>query len=259
MLFYFISLENRYNFLFIFGQLGRIRKIYYDVITKIFYTSDLFIISILRSNIFAFQSSEDNASLLCRVLQSCLSIIYYQWMHHDLVLEKILESTLDYREIQPVHRKGNQSWIFIGRTGAEAETPRLWPTDGKNWPIGKDPDTRKDWKQEEKGTTLLCHSPSPQNWENKTSTAMQKHKGVLLPARARAPISSSTVESWWEPGAQIYSSIYKFRTKTGSWQGLIGRRGFLVFTDWPELSSLWLARVTIPGSPGSMTQGLFLA
>ena len=108
-----------------------------------------------------------------------------------------------------------------------------------------------------------CHaqSPSPQNWENKMSRAMQKHKGVLLPARARAPVSSSAVESWQEPQAQIYSSIYKFRTKTGSWQGLIGCRGFLVFTDWPvispligqsyhlsdwpELPSLWLARVTI--------------
>ena len=153
MLFYFISLENRYNFLFIFGQLGRIRKIYYDVITKIFYTSDLFIISILRSNIFAFQSSEDNASLLCRVLQSCQSIIYYQWMHHDLVLEKILESTLDYREIQPVHRKGNKSWILFGSTDSEAETPMLWPPDVKGWLIGKDPDAGKDWGQEEKGTT----------------------------------------------------------------------------------------------------------
>ena len=62
---------------------------------------------------------------------------------------------------------------------------------------------------------------------------MQKHKGVLLPAWARAPISSSAVESWREPWVQIYSSIYKFSTKTGSWQGLIGCRGFLVFTDWP--------------------------
>ena len=87
---------------------------------------------------------------------------------------------------------------------------------------------------------IYCYAQclSPQNWENKTSTAMQKHKGVLLPARARAPISSSTVESWREPWAQIYSSIYKFRTKTGSWQGLIGCRGFLVFTDWPVIIPL---------------------
>ena len=60
---------------------------------------------------------------------------------------------LDCKEIQPVHPKGNQSWIFIGRTDTEAETPILWPPDGKNWLIGKDPDAGKDWRQEEKGTT----------------------------------------------------------------------------------------------------------
>ena len=60
------------------------------------------------------------------------------------------ESPLDCKEIQPVHPKGNQSWIFIGRTDAEAETPILWPLDAKNW---KDPDSGKDWRQEEKGTT----------------------------------------------------------------------------------------------------------
>ena len=64
-----------------------------------------------------------------------------------------LESPLDCKEIQPVHPKGNQSWIFIGRTDAEAETPILWPLDAKNWLIGKDPDAGKDWRWEEKGTT----------------------------------------------------------------------------------------------------------
>ena len=57
------------------------------------------------------------------------------------------------KEIQPVNLKGNQSWIFIGRTDAEAETPIIWPPDVKNWHIGKDPDAGKDWKQEEKGVT----------------------------------------------------------------------------------------------------------
>ena len=66
-----------------------------------------------------------------------------------VVLEKTLESPLDCKEIQPVNSKGNQSWIFIGRTDAEAETPILWPLDAKNWPSGKDPDAGKDWRQEE--------------------------------------------------------------------------------------------------------------
>ena len=69
-----------------------------------------------------------------------------------MVLEKILESPLDSKEIQPVHPKGNQSWIFIGRTDAEAETPILWPPDAKNRLVGKDPDAGKDWRQE-KGMT----------------------------------------------------------------------------------------------------------
>ena len=70
-----------------------------------------------------------------------------------VVLEKTLESPLDCKEIQPVHPKGDQPWIFIGRTDVEAETPILWPPDEKNWLIGKDPDAGKDWKQEEKGMT----------------------------------------------------------------------------------------------------------
>ena len=70
-----------------------------------------------------------------------------------LMLEKTLESPLDCKKIQPVHPKGNQSWIFIGRTDAEAEIPVLWPLDAKNWLIGKDPDAGKDWRWEEKGMT----------------------------------------------------------------------------------------------------------
>ena len=65
---------------------------------------------------------------------------------------RTLESPLGFKEIQAVHPKGNQSWIFIGRTDAEAETPVLWPPDAKNWLIWKDPDAGKNWRQEEKGT-----------------------------------------------------------------------------------------------------------
>ena len=70
-----------------------------------------------------------------------------------VVLEKTLEHPLDCKEIQPVHPKGNQSWIFIGRTDVEAETPIHWPPDAKNWLIWKDPNTGKDWRQKEKGMT----------------------------------------------------------------------------------------------------------
>ena len=74
------------------------------------------------------------------------------WCFWTVVLEKTLENSLDNKEIQPVHPKGNQSWIFIGRTDVEAETPILWPPDTKNWFIWKDPDAGKYWRQEEKGT-----------------------------------------------------------------------------------------------------------
>ena len=75
------------------------------------------------------------------------------WCFWTVVLEKTLESPLDLKEIQPVHPKGNQSWIFIGRTDAGAETPILWPLHAKSWLIGKDSDAGRDWEQEEKGTT----------------------------------------------------------------------------------------------------------
>ena len=76
------------------------------------------------------------------------------WCFWLVLSEKILESSLDCKEIKSVNPKGNQSWIFIGRTDADAETPLLWPSDAKNWPTGKDPDSGKDWIQE-KGTTRM--------------------------------------------------------------------------------------------------------
>ena len=82
-----------------------------------------------------------------------------------VVLEKTLERPLDSKEIQPVHSKGNQSWIVIGRTDAEAETPILWPPDAKNWLIGKVPDDGKDWRQEEKGMT--------EGWDGWTASRTQ--------------------------------------------------------------------------------------
>ena len=83
------------------------------------------------------------------------------WLFWTVVLEKTLESLLDCKEIQPVHPKGDQSWVFIGKTDAEAETPILWPPDAKNWLIWKDPDAGEHWGKEEKGMTepemVGCH------------------------------------------------------------------------------------------------------
>ena len=99
-----------------------------------------------------------------------------------VVLEKTLQSPLDSKEIQPVHPKGNQSWIFIGRTDAEAETPILWPPDGKNWLFGKDPDAGKDWGREEKETredeTVGWH-----HWLDGHEFKQAPGVGAELPAR----------------------------------------------------------------------------
>ena len=81
------------------------------------------------------------------------SWVLKNWCFWTVVLEKTLESHLDCKEIQPVHPKGNQFWVFIRRTDVEAETPIFWPPDAKSWLSGKDPDVGKDWRQEDKGMT----------------------------------------------------------------------------------------------------------
>ena len=91
-----------------------------------------------------------------RVLKNC-----FFW---TVVMEKTLEGPLDCKEIKPVYPKGNQSWIFIGRTDAEAETPILWPPDVKNWLIGKDPDAGKDWRQEKAMTDGWMASLTRWTW-----------------------------------------------------------------------------------------------
>ena len=92
------------------------------------------------------------------------SWVLKNWCFWTMVLKKTLESPLDCKEIQPVHHKGNKSWIFIGRTDAEAETPILWPPDAKNWLIWKDPDAGKDWRWEEKDRGWDGWLASPTRW-----------------------------------------------------------------------------------------------
>ena len=113
------------------------------------------------------------------------SWVLKNWHFWTVVLEKTLESPLDSKEIQPVSPKRNQSWIFIGRTEAEAEALILWPPDAKNWFIGKDPDAGKDWRWEEKGTTedemvgWHCRLNWPWVWVNPGSCWWTGRPGVL--------------------------------------------------------------------------------
>ena len=95
-----------------------------------------------------------NVVLICiSLIISEESWVLKNWCFWTVVLEKTLESPLDCKEIQPVHSKGDQSWMIIGRTDAKGETPVLWPPHAKSWLIGKDFDTGRDWGQEEKGMT----------------------------------------------------------------------------------------------------------
>ena len=87
-----------------------------------------------------------------RELEYIESWVLKNWCFWTVVLEKTLDSPLNCKEIQPVHPKGDQSWVLIGKTDAEAETSMLWPPDAKSWLIGKDPNAGRDWRQEEKGT-----------------------------------------------------------------------------------------------------------
>ena len=139
-----------------------------------------------------------------------------------VVLEKTLESTLDCKGLQLVHPKGNESWIFIGRTDAEAEIPILWPPDAKSWLIGKDPDAGKAWGQEEKGTTedemvgwhhwlnghefeqapgdgdgqgsLVCCSP----WGRKESDTTERLNGTELSSMEKNESGEGKISQRWQ-------------------------------------------------------------
>ena len=114
------------------------------------------------------------------------------WCFCTVMLEKTLESPLDCKEIQPVHSKGDESWVFIGRTDAEAETLILWPPDAKSWLIGKDSDAGRDWGQEEKGTT----KDEMAGWHHQTDG----HEFEWTPGVGDGQGSLACCDSWghWE-------------------------------------------------------------
>ena len=130
------------------------------------------------------------------------------WRTGTVVLEKTLESPLNSKECKPVNPKGNQPWMFIGRTDAEAEAPILWPPDAKNWLIGNDPDAGKDWEQGEKGATEHEMAGWITDSMNRSLSKLQKimkDRGARCATVHRITKSQPRL-SGWTTSAESYSS-----------------------------------------------------
>ena len=172
------------------------------------------------------------------------------WYFWIVLLEKTLESPLNCKDIQPVHPKGNQSWIFIGRSDAEAETPILWPPDAKNWLTAKDPDAGEGWRQEEKGTTedeIVGWQHQLYGHEFEQALGVGDGQGRLVCCSSWGRKESDTTEwlNWTElNGLGVFLTFFNVTLNLAirsSWSESQSAPS-LIFADCIELLHLWLQR-----------------
>ena len=166
-------------------------------------------------------------------------------------VEKTLESPLDCKEIQPVHPKGSQSWVFFGRNDAKAETPILWPPHAKSWLIGKDSDAGRDWGQGEKGTTedeMAEWMASPTQWTrvwvNSGSLWWTGRPGVLqFMGSQRVRHDWATELNWTEPSWKFSFLYFLFIWLCNFWLNLYLLTFLTVFPYFFPLTSMWNRKV----------------
>ena len=171
------------------------------------------------------------------------------WCFWTVVLEKTFESPLDCKEFQPVHSKGDQSWVFFGRIHVKAETPLLWPPHVKNWLIGKDSDAGRDWEQAEKGTTGWdgwMASLTQWTWVcvNSGSWWWTGRPGMLqFMGSQRVGHNWTTELNWWTRHVWETAAGYREWERTVSWQWI---------SHWPSSSQAPLSHLPYSLQPGSI-------
>ena len=171
------------------------------------------------------------------------------WCFWTVVLEKTLESPLDCKEIKPVHPKGDQSWVFIGRTDVEAESPVLWPPDVKNWLIWKDPDAGKDWGQKGKETT----EDEMVGWHHRLNghglgwtPGVGDRQGGLARCSSWGTKSWTRLSNWTELDGLVASPAFfslSLNIAMRSWWSEPRLAPGLVFADYIQFLHLWLQRI----------------